>query len=80
MSGIIIPQVISAGSLFIRISTTNQTSYGYSIPTTVNEVEFVAGKAYTYNLTVRKSDITIDTITITDWDNVGETDGDAYRM
>ncbi len=80
LSAIIIPQAISAGSQFIMISTTGQHSYSYIIPNTVNEVAFAGGKAYTYNLTVRKSDITIDKITITDWDNVGETDGDAYRM
>lgn len=83
MSGIIIPQEIPAGSRFIMISTTNgqtTTNYAYSLPTTENIIRFEAGKAYTYNITVKKSGLTIDNTTITDWDDAGGTDGDAFQI
>ena len=79
MSAIIIPQDISAGSQFITIDTNNQTTYRYSLPTTVNLISFEPGKAYTYNLTVRKSGLTLDNTNITDWDDGGSVDGDAFQ-
>lgn len=79
MSAIIIPQDISAGSQFITIDTNNQTTYRYSLPTAVNLISFESGKAYTYNLTVRKSGLTLDSTTITDWDDGGSVDGDAFQ-
>lgn len=83
MSGIIIPQEIPAGSRFIMISTTNgqtTTNYAYSLPTNENVIKYEAGKAYTYNITVKKSGLTIDNTTITDWDDAGGTDGDAFQI
>ena len=79
MSAIIIPQDISAGSQFITIATNNQTTYRYSLPNTVNLISFESGKAYTYNLTVRKSGLTLDSTNITDWDDGGSVDGDAFQ-
>ena len=79
MSAIIIPQDISAGSQFITIDTNNQTTYRYSLPNTVNLISFEPGKAYTYNLTVRKSGLTLDSTNITDWDDGGSVDGDAFQ-
>ena len=79
MSAIIIPQDISAGSQFITIDTNNQTTYRYSLPTAVNLISFESGKAYTYNLTVRKSGLTLDNTTITDWDDGGSVDGEAIQ-
>lgn len=79
MSAIIIPQDISAGSQFITIDTNNQTTYRYSLPNTVNLISFESGKAYTYNLTVRKSGLTLDSTNITDWDDGGSVDGDAFQ-
>lgn len=83
MSGIIIPQEIPAGSRFIMISTTNgqtTTNYAYSLPTNENVIKFEAGKAYTYNITVKKSGLTVNGTSITDWDNGGSTNGDAIPM
>ena len=79
MSAIIIPQDISAGSHFISIATNNQTTYRYNLPNTVNLISFEPGKAYTYNLTVRKSGLTLDSTNITDWDDGGSVDGDAFQ-
>ena len=79
MSAIIIPQDISAGSHFISIATNNQTTYRYNLPNTVNLISFEPGKAYTYNLTVRKSELTLDSTNITDWDDGGSVDGDAFQ-
>ena len=79
MSAIIIPQDISAGSHFISIATNNQTTYRYNLPNTVNLISFEPGKAYTYNLTVRKSGLTLDNTNITDWDDGGSVDGDAFQ-
>ena len=79
MSAIIIPQDISAGSQFITIDTNNQTTYRYNLPNTVNLISFEPGKAYTYNLTVRKSGLTLDNTNITDWDDGGSVDGDAFQ-
>ena len=79
MSAIIIPQDISAGSHFISIATNNQTTYRYNLPNTVNLISFESGKAYTYNLTVRKSGLTLDNTNITNWDDGGSVDGDAFQ-
>ena len=79
MSAIIIPQDISAGSHFISIATNNQTTYRYNLPNTVNLISFEPGKAYTYNLTVRKSGLTLDNTNITNWDDGGSVDGDAFQ-
>ena len=45
-----------------------------------NVIKYEAGKAYTYNITVKKSGLTIDNTTITDWDDAGGTDGDAFQI
>ena len=78
MSGIIIPQTIQGGSQFITIRTTGQTlaTYSYSIPTGAAK-QFEAGYAYTYNITVLKSGLTVDNTTISPWQNGGSTNGDA---
>ena len=77
LSAIIIPQNIPTGNPFIRIDARNQTSYAYSLPTIVNSIEFDSGKVYTYNLTVKKSGLTLDGASINNWDDAGSVDGDA---
>lgn len=82
LSAIIIPQDIPAGSLFIAVTATvgqTTTTYRYSLPTIVNVVSFESGKVYTYNLKVKKSGLTLDNTTITDWDDGGSVDGEAIQ-
>ena len=82
LSAIIIPQDIPAGSLFIAITATvgqTTTTYRYSLPNIVNVVSFDSGKVYTYNLTVKKSGLTLNNTSITDWDDGGSVDGEAIQ-
>ena len=75
LSAIIIPQEIPAGSRFIMISITDgqsTTNYAYSLPTTENVIKFESGYAYTYNLTVTKSGLVVDSSTISNWQDYGD--------
>ena len=78
MSGIIIPQDIPAGSQFITIRTIGQTptTYSYSIPAG-DAKQFESGYAYTYNITVTKSGLTVNSSSISNWEDGGSVDGDA---
>ena len=73
LSAIIIPQDIQGGSQFITIRTTGQTpaTYRYSIPTGA-AIQFESGYAYTYNLTVTKSGLIVDSSTISNWQDYGD--------
>jgi hypothetical protein len=77
-SAIIIPQAVTAGTRFISIELmTNGQSSGtlsYTLPAAVN---FDASTAYTYNITAKKSGLSLSSSNITDWTNGGTVNGDA---
>lgn len=82
ISAIIIPQPVSAGSQFISIKyggdqQTPATELFYTLPQAAG-VNFAAGYSYTFNITAKKSGLTLDGSTITDWTDYGDVfSGDA---
>lgn len=82
ISAIVFPQTVSAGSQFISIKyggdqQTPVTELIYTLPQTAS-VDFAAGYSYTFNITAKKSGLTLDGSTITDWtDNPNVFSGEA---
>jgi hypothetical protein len=77
-SAIIIPQTVNAGTQFISIDLIEdgQTAgtLAYSLPAAVN---FDAATAYTYNITAKRSGLTVSSSNIANWTNGGAVNGDA---
>ena len=65
--GIIVPQQVAAGD-FITI-TYNSNDYTYSLPAAKT---FAAGSVYTFNLELSMGEVTLQSTSITDWDDTGE--------
>lgn len=82
ISAIIVPQTVSAGRQFISIryggdQQTPATELFYTLPQAA-DVDFAAGYSYTFNITAKKSGLTLDGSTITDWtDNPNVFSGEA---
>ena len=81
ISAIVVPQVVAAGTQFISIKfggdqQTAPTELIYTLPL-ANDILFDAGNAYTYNITAKKSGLTVDSTSINDWKDGGSTDGEA---
>ena len=82
ISAIIVPQTVSAGRQFISIryggdQQTPATELFYTLPQAAS-VDFAAGYSYTFNITAKKSGLTLDGTTITDWTDYGDVfSGDA---
>ena len=77
ISAIIVPQTVSAGRQFISIryggdQQTPATELFYTLPQAA-DVDFAAGYSYTFNITAKKSGLTLDGTTITDWQDYGDT-------
>ena len=84
ISAIIIPQTFLAGRRFISIKyggdqQTPATELFYTLPHgQAASVDFAAGYSYTFNITAKKSGLTLDGTTITDWTDYGDVfSGDA---
>lgn len=84
ISAIIVPQTVSAGRQFISIryggdQQTPATELFYTLPHgQAASVDFAAGYSYTFNITAKKSGLTLDGTTITDWTDYGDVfSGDA---
>lgn len=76
ISAIIIPQGVSAGSRFISIKyggdqQTPATELFYTLPQAA-DVDFAAGYSYTFNITAKKSGLTLDGSNITNWTDYGD--------
>ena len=73
--GIIVPQTITKGTVFITI-TYNEQELTYSIPDGGSDVDkqFVKGNVYTYSFTLSATGITLQSSSITNWAN-GSTGG-----
>ena len=81
VSAIVIPQTIGVGTDLFKIvvgpDTRTPTVYVY----TVQKAEtFDTSAAYTYNITVKKSGISISSPTITDWTDGGTANVDATQI
>lgn len=78
ISAIIVPQTVSAGRQFISIryggdQQTPATELFYTLPHgQAASVDFAAGYSYTFNITAKKSGLTLDGSTITDWQDYGD--------
>lgn len=79
ISAIIIPQTFLAGRRFISIKyggdqQTPATELFYTLPHGQTAgVDFAAGYSYTFNITAKKSGLTLDGSTITNWQDYGDT-------
>lgn len=76
ISAIIVPQTVSAGRQFISIryggdQQTPATELFYTLPQAA-DVDFAAGYSYTFNITAKKSGLTLDGSTITNWQDYGD--------
>lgn len=76
ISAIIVPQTVSAGSRFISIKyggdqQTPATELFYTLPQAA-DVDFAAGYSYTFNITAKKSGLTLDGSNITNWTDYGD--------
>ena len=76
ISAIIVPQTVSAGRQFISIryggdQQTPATELFYTLPQAA-DVDFAAGYSYTFNITAKKSGLTLDGSTITNWTDYGD--------
>ena len=80
-SAIIIPQDVTSGTDFFKIviepNSNNPTVYTYTLPANTT---FTAGAAFTYNITVKKSGLTMSPPTITNWLDGGTVNGDAVPV
>lgn len=78
ISAIIVPQTVSAGRQFISIryggdEQTPATELFYTLPHGQTAgVDFAAGYSYTFNITAKKSGLTLDGSTITNWQDYGD--------
>ena len=84
ISAIIIPQDVAAGTKFISIKIggdqqTAPTELVYTLPEAADMI-FDNGFSYTFNITAKKSGLTVDGTNINNWQNAGETDGEAIPM
>jgi len=65
-AAIIVPQSYTANANFITVTTAGNHSVTFKL---ADGKTFDAGKCYTYNLTVNMSEITLESTTISNWDN-----------
>ena len=66
--GIIVPQTVESGKTFITVSY-NGANYTYSLSA---DKTFLAGKVYTYTLTLSARGLVLQATTITNWTSAGE--------
>ena len=63
--GIIVPQTVAAGTFITVVYNGDDEHYTYALP---EAKTFVAGKVYTYTLTLKARSVELTATTITDWD------------
>lgn len=62
-SAIVVPQTVASGKVLIKVKL-GSAVYGYTLP---SNVTFAAGTSYTYNMTLTKHEVKLDSSSITDW-------------
>lgn len=81
VAAIIVPQTINSSTKFIKVRLNNTGGAGsdyatYTYTPTADQT-FDGTKSYKYTITIKAGSISVSNVTITDWVNVGNTNGDA---
>ena len=84
ISAIVIPQEVTAGSQFISIKIggdqqTAPTELVYTLPKAAS-MTFNPGYSYTFNITAKKSGLSVNSSSISQWEDGGSTNGEAIPM